>query len=302
MKHIIQKHSGSHTIMNRELFAELMAKRFTVKDLTELDNKITYRTINHWDEKGYLLAQKDEEGWRKFSFADYVWILLLDELREFDIAVKNIVSTLFIDFGFPYDVLDEMSNEEIEELRKMDFEKLIKKIDRDYALEVFCRMLVTIISYRTPLTLRFFKDGSSLPIYGNPAYHGIRLKPALDEYSRALTESNFQSSISISIDSLIKDFIEKKSLDNIAELKLFSEQEIEILTQLNNNQLKEITIYLENGKPERIQIVESFNNVDVAKRVKESFLSDYQSCKYITTSGQTFTLERTTSKKLSVKK
>lgn len=302
MKHIIQKHLGSHTMMNKDLFSEMMAKRFTVKDLTELDSNINYRTINYWDEKGYLLSETDTEGWRRFCFADYVWILLLNELREFDVAVKNIIPSLFIDFGFPYDVFDEMSEAEIAELRKMDFEKLMKKIDKDYALETFCRMLVTIISYKTPLTLRFFKDGSSLPIYGNPAYHGIRFKPALDDYNNTLSESNFQSSISISIDSLIKDFIDKKGLDNIAELKLFSEQEIEILNQLNNNQIKELTIYLEDGNPERIQIVESINNFDVAKRVKESFFSDYQSCKYITTKGQTVTLERTTSKKLTPKK
>ena len=295
MKQIIQKHLGKHTMMNKELFAELMAKRFTVKDLTELDSKITYRTINHWDEKGYLLSETDSEGWRKFTFADYIWILLLDELREFDVAVKNIIPALFIDFGFPYEVLEEMSDAEVNELRRTDFEKLIKKIDKDYALESFCRLLVTIIQYKTPLTLRFFKDGTSLPIYGNPSYHGIKFKPALDDYYKALTESNFQSSISISIDSLIKDFISHKDLDNISDLKLFNEKEMEVLRQLRNNQLKEITVYIEGGKPERIKIVERINNTDVAKRIKENFLSNYQSCKYVTNGGQTFTLERETS-------
>lgn len=302
MKHIIQKHTGSHTTMNKELFSELIAKRFTVKDLSELDNNVNYRTINYWDEKGYLLSETDSEGWRRFCFGDYVWIMLLNELRDFDVAVKNIIPSLFIDFGFPYDAFEEMSEAEVSELRKMDFEKLLKKIDKEYALETFCRMLVNIISYRTPLTLRFFKDGSSLPIYGNPAFHGIRLKPALDDYYRALSDSNFCSSISISVDSLIKNFIEKKELNNIAELQILTLQEIEILRQLENNQLKEVTIFFEDGKPERFEIVERLKNFDVTKRVKEGFFSNYQSCTYITTKGETFTLERRTSKFLKNRK
>ncbi|HMU46529.1 MAG TPA: MerR family transcriptional regulator [Chitinophagaceae bacterium] len=285
--------------MNKELFGELMAKKFTVKDLTELDSKITYRTINHWDEKGYLLAQKDEEGWRKFSFADYVWILLLDELREFDIAVKNIISTLFIDFGFPYDIMDEMSDEEIDELRKMPFEKLIKQIDRDYALESFCRILVTIISYKTPLTLRFFKDGTSLAIYGNPAYHGIKLKPLLDVYNKALLESNFQSSISISIDSLIKDFVDKKSLTNISELMLLSKKEINVLDLLNNGELQEVTIFYKDGKPNKIELTDKIMLADSAKRVKEHFLTPYERCEFIKNGGDKHFFKRTISKNLN---
>lgn len=299
MKQIIQKHLGSQTMMSKELFTELMAKRFTVKDLTDLDSKITYRTINHWDEKGYLLSQTDEEGWRKFCFADYVWILLLDELREFDVAVKNIIPTLFIDFGFPYDLLEEMSDTEVNELRKMSFEKLIKRIDRDYALESFCRMLVTIISYKTPLTLRFFKDGSSLPIYGNPAYHGIRFKPALDDYNKALLKSNFQSSISISIDSLIKDFIDNKSLSNISELMLLNKNEIEVLTLLDNKELQEVTLYYDKGKPHKIELTDTVKLADSAKRVKEHFLTPYERCEFITNGGKTHYFKRTISKKLN---
>lgn len=286
-------------MMNKELFSELMAKRFTVKDLTELDSKINYRTINYWDEKGYLLSETDTEGWRRFCFADYVWIMLLNELRDFDVAVKNIIPSLFIDFGFPYDVLDEMSEAEVSDLRMMDFEKLIKKIDKDYALDTFCRMLVNIISYKTPLTLRFFKDGSSLPIYGNPAFHGIRFKPALDDYNKALTESNFQSSISISIDSLIKDFIDKKSLSNISDLMLLNKSEIEVLRLLDNKELQEVTIFYDKGKPHKLELSEIVKLTDAAKRIKEYFLTPYERCEFITNGGKSHYFKRTIFKKLN---
>ncbi len=298
MKQIINQNLGSRTMLNRELFTALMTKRFTVKDLTELNEKINYRTINHWDEKGYLLDQKDETGWRKFSFVDYVWILLLDELREFDVAVKNIVPSLFIDFGIPDDGSEEIMIEK-QKLRGMDFEKMMKKIDRELAADSFCRMLITIISYTTPITLRFFKDGSSFAVYGNPAFHGIKILPLVNEYNQFLTESNFKSSVSISIDSLIKDFISNKDLDNISESMLLSKQEVEILNLIQNGELQEVTIFFDKGKPHRIELTDKVKLIDAAKRVKEHFFSPYEKCEFITNGGKSHFIKRTTLKKLT---
>lgn len=295
MKEILQKHLGHRKAFNKELFDALLEKKFTVKDLTELDSKINYRTINHWDEQGYLFSDNKEAGWRKFSFAEYIWILFLDELREFGVAVKSIIPSLYIDLGIRGDDRDQMDQAEVEKLRQMSFQKLLKNIDRELVLRNFCSWLVTIVSYKMPMSIRFFKDGSSALIYGNPGYLKLTFSDSLAVYKQVLEESNFKSSISISIDSLIKDFVSNKDLDNISELKLFNEKEMEVLQQLRNNQLKEITIYLESGKPERIKIVEKINNADVAKRIKENFLSNYQSCKYVTNGGITFTLERETS-------
>lgn len=298
MKQIIKQNLGSRTMLNRELFTALMTKKFTVKDLTELNEKINYRTINHWDEKGYLLDQKDETGWRKFSFVDYVWILLLDELREFDVAVKNIVPSLFIDFGIPDDGSEDVMKEK-QKLREMDFERLMKRIDRAYAADSFCRMLITIISYKTPITLRFFKDGTSFQIYGNPAYHGIKFQPQLIEYNKVLTESNFQSSISISIDSLIKEFIANKDLDNISESMILTEKEVEVLRLIQNGELQEVTIYFESGKPHKMELTDKVKLVDAAKRVKEHFFSPYERCEFITNGGKSHFIKRTTIKKLA---
>lgn len=299
MKHILQKHLGTRKTTDKELFNELMAKRFTVKDLTELDSKINYRTINHWDEKGYLLSQTDEEGWRKFCFAEYVWILLLDELREFDIAVKNIIPSLFIDFGIAPDILDEMTDSERQRLQKMDFKKLLNEIDRDFALENFCRMLTIIIFYKTPLTLRFFKDGSSFPIYGNPAYHGIRIMPFLNEYNQFLIESNFKSSVSISIDSLIKDFIDNKDLYNISQSMVLTREEVEIIRQIQNEELQEVTIFYKDRKPHKIELTDKVKIADGAKRVKELFFSPYERCEFINNGGKSHYIKRTTVKKLN---
>jgi DNA-binding transcriptional MerR regulator len=298
MKEVLQKHLGSRKAMNKELFNALMEKKYTVKDLSDLNSKITYRTINHWDEKGYLLTKSNSDGWRKFSFTEYIWILFLDELREFDIAVKNIIPSLLIDFGFAPIVIANMTTSERENLLKLDFKVLLEEIDHQHALENFCLMLVDIVSYTTPLTLRFFKDGSSFFIYGNPAYHGLRFLPAIEQYNKALIESNFKSSISISIDSLIMDFIINKDLDNISESMILTKPELEVLKQLQNGELQEMTIFFDKGKPHKIVLTDKVKIADATKRVKEHFFAPYQRCEFITEDGKSHFIKRTTFKKL----
>ncbi len=290
---------GNQKPLDGSLFDTLMEKQFTMKDLLDLNTGITYRTINHWAEKGYLLSENKEGDWRKFSFAEYIWILLLNEVREMEVSFKNILPSLFIGMGIPDNEEYEMDEQQMEKLRQLPFERLIKKVSPELVLESFCWLLVTIISYKTPITVRFFKGGNYSLIYGNPVYHGLTIKSFLDEYKRRTEESNFESSISISIDSLIKDFIDKKSIDNISSLKILTDQEIEILNQVRSGQLKEITIFMEDGKPDRIQLIDEENNADIAKRIKEDFFSDYQSCQYITNGGKSHTLKRITSKKLN---
>jgi len=186
----------------------------------------------------------------------------------------------------------------LNKIKKLPWEKFIAHINKETALENFCWELVKIISYKTPITLRFIGD-RLLYIYGNPAYHGIKLKPYLEKYRQDVEESNFHSSISISLDSLIKDFIDKKDLDNIIGLNLLTKQEVEIIEQVRNGDLKEVTIFMEDGKPTRMKLTDEINNVDAAKRIKENFFTDYQACEYVTNGGATFSMRRTTGKILS---
>lgn len=61
-----------------------LEKRFTVKD-----TGATHRLINHWAETGLISdAREDEQGWRKFSFVDLIWVHVLMEMRKFGMPLK----------------------------------------------------------------------------------------------------------------------------------------------------------------------------------------------------------------------
>lgn len=298
MKNVLIKKFGTSKPLDMGLYELLMENRFTVKDIRDLNSSLTYRTINHWAENKYLLSQKNEGDWRKFNFVEYIWFLFLNELRELNVSFKDILPVIFLELGISYDERDNLDESQLKKLRKMSWDKFITHISKATAMENFCWELVKIISYKTPVTLRFLGD-QLIYIYGNPAYQGIKFKPYLEKYRQQVEQSNFHSSISISLDSLIKDFIDKKDLDNISDLNLLTKQEVEIIEQVRNGELKEVTIFMEDGKPTRMKLTDEINNVDSAKRIQENFFTDYQACEYVTNGGTTYSMRRTTSKILS---
>lgn len=109
--------------VNSNSLYEIITKEiFTVKD-----TGIRYNNINYWDSIGILDAQQQGAGWRNFTFAGYLWLHTVDELRA---------------IGLPA--------------------KLIKKVkDKVYSgkLPAFLSLVADAIN-REPVMLLIFQDGS----------------------------------------------------------------------------------------------------------------------------------------------
>lgn len=51
----------------------------------------SYRAINSWSEAGLLLEEDDREnGWRKFSFLDLIWLEIIKELRAVGFGLDDL--------------------------------------------------------------------------------------------------------------------------------------------------------------------------------------------------------------------
>ncbi|MDQ0110511.1 hypothetical protein J2T02_005663 [Chitinophaga terrae (ex Kim and Jung 2007)] len=297
----IRQQMGSNIPLDQTLFNTLTEKKFTVKDFKDIDEAITYRTINYWSEKGYLLSlrQETDRDWRKINFAEYVWILLLNELRIMGVSFDKIIGQLFLEMGIPEKEQHEMSQQEADRLKALSFDKLLPEINKELVLENFTWLIVTIISYKTPITLRFLNNGDYLEVYGNPAYHGIAIQELLEKYKEQVIKSNFESSISVSIDGLIKDYIQKKDLDNITELNLLSPEEIEIISYARRNELAELKIVYNEGSPDRVELTEIIQSTPKGKRIEEYMLSNYTDLHFKSNGGKSLVLHRNTKIKLS---
>ncbi|MEN9337794.1 MAG: hypothetical protein RIQ41_108 [Candidatus Parcubacteria bacterium] len=87
-------------VFNEEENYVFIRKQLLEPNHTVAQTGATYRVINNWDANGLLFDNtKRENGWRKFSFTELVWIECLAELRRIGVPVatlKKLRDNLFI--------------------------------------------------------------------------------------------------------------------------------------------------------------------------------------------------------------
>ena len=78
--------------------AQILEKRFTVKD-----SGATYRLINHWAEVGIIddSYRENNQGWRKLSFIDLIWVYVLTVLRRFGMPLDKLIRSFQSTFYSP---------------------------------------------------------------------------------------------------------------------------------------------------------------------------------------------------------
>lgn len=100
---LIEKLSNSPFIVRGDAFDEDYEKYLTDKAYKPLQDRlrarnftvgetgVAYRIINHWEEKGLLPKREGDEGWRKFSYVELVWMKAISRLRKLGFPIAKIV-------------------------------------------------------------------------------------------------------------------------------------------------------------------------------------------------------------------
>lgn len=79
---VIDLNPTAKDLSNFQLFREA---QFTARDLG-----ISYRELNHWSENDLIDDERNDNGWRKLSFAAFVWVQLIKELRAIGVSLDVI--------------------------------------------------------------------------------------------------------------------------------------------------------------------------------------------------------------------
>lgn len=122
---------------------------FTIKQIKNCIENITYRKVNDWENKGLLVAnrEKNSVGWRKFSINDVLKLSIISGLKELGLKyhkIKTIIDKI------SQDTIRVKDNKNIEEkFLKLEYsflcgikgEKLYLMIDR-YNNHLFDKLLV----------------------------------------------------------------------------------------------------------------------------------------------------------------
>ena len=69
-----------------DIRAFLLTEKYSVKD-----TDVTYRMVNTWCKAGIMAdRRKAEDGWRRLTFTDLIWLHLLIELRKFGLSIDQL--------------------------------------------------------------------------------------------------------------------------------------------------------------------------------------------------------------------
>lgn len=70
-----------------------LRERLRVRTFAVGGTGVAYRVINHWEQKKLLPKRDEDEGWRKFSFIELVWLKVISRLRKVGFPIEQIVRT-----------------------------------------------------------------------------------------------------------------------------------------------------------------------------------------------------------------
>lgn len=257
------------------------SKWFTNKDL----ENISYRTINYWDEKGYLTGErKAGSKWRKFDFFQLLWIQLLDKCRHMGITIDNFVPSLFNAFGYIQNLEEDLRialEKELDENLRKEFHTMLGNATNFQS--TFRFWVLYAIFVKKQVSVRYNSDAKCYVTTKNddsPKYES-------------------KSFISISINELITDFLANKSIEVIGDVEILSDNEIEILKIIRENDVSELTVFKQDGTPTRIESKTFVQNIELNKRMYEYLQSPYEKIELVTNGGKVASFIRT--KKIKLK-
>lgn len=224
-----------------DLYEIITAERLSVRD-----TGINYRVINHWDEKGLIrFARNSKEGNRRFSFVDFIWIKVVNELREFGVSLPDIkkitndvyeplpVNAFFENIEKNLSVLDGYEGkEELIEFIKSGAYKDTTGISFEFN---FLQILIAeAIATRKPISILLFKNGEWFAFFKERAH----LYP-----EELIYKMEYASHLSVSITDIVFRFITEDELEPyFQEIHIFTSGEIQVLNYVKEGHYKKIIV------------------------------------------------------------
>ena len=238
-----------------ELQMQLSKEIFTPKDLG-----VTYTNITYWDKQGILSSQREGDAkWRNFSFIDYAWLKVIEELRDIGISTKLIkeakdslfelvdVKPLYKEFKKHLPELRQtMSFTEAEKDEIIELMLAGEKKGKEKGFTYFYLTLIQSILLKQPVSLLIFKDGGVATWFEN--------KSPL--YDKDTSEAKLYGTyVSISISKIIKDFLlDDRSVFLLPKLQLLEPNEIRLLELIHSDNYDSITIHFKDKKIKNLEL------------------------------------------------
>lgn len=215
-----------------------------------------------WRKKG-LVPFIEKGKWVEISFAELIWLRILDDLRSVSFPIdkiKNVVDYFFMDAydeDLPRRILEYnkhelekiklarplLSNEHhallhLEHLERYPAIMHAAKLDVNYLTQLVVRSLTE----GKQASILIFKDGQVVEKLGNEYQTHRKQLPNL----RTLH-------LELSITHYLEEFIESEQLSQLFLPKVLNANEEKVIREMKNRKVRQITIYMHDGEVKKIE-------------------------------------------------
>ncbi|RAJ92692.1 MerR-like DNA binding protein [Larkinella arboricola] len=264
--------------LSEEFLTIVTDKKYTISYLD--DQK--YHVVNYWDKQGLLLTKRDEVSkWRRFSFAEYVWMHMLQELTEMGVSHQKVVNAIRTAYGIPEEpahLEDTMTEQE---------KSYYSTPNDETTHEEFGRLLVSSMLKKSALALRIYKDGTCKEMWGHGEYLFIP-DPSRD----------WDFFIQVSLSEILSKILALGKFDSIMLSHALNKNEAELIEHLHNEELTSVSVQLKKGKPVMFELTSSGQVKDVLRLAEHLIEGRYESISYTTNGGKKAAFKKTTKVRL----
>ncbi len=245
-------------------FREFMFQKIVpLKDLKDNKGQPLAKILVFWRRNG-LIPYVNPGKWMGISFAQLIWIRILDDLRDINFPVEKM--KLLCDYFYKDAYDDDLPKKNMESNRKeilkrkslgaqteedeqmlLHIENVFKYPDAltilKFDVNYLSNFIASAISNTEDGNIYIFFDGSVAEYIGQDYRGHKNLEPNFMEPHIRLTISHY-----------LKEFISDDDISNLLMPQLLNEDETKVLRELRRKNVKEITIYRHNmNKPMRIE-------------------------------------------------
>jgi len=290
------------------LLVSICQKRYSAKDLG-----ISYRRINSWQSERLIEDfREDDQKWRKFSFVDYIWIRIVDDLRNYGLSIpiiRRIKDEIHSDIesGENYWISFNTNSKTAHIAIPSTASQILRqKLESYSTTEEIKGVTMTQVQFHemdsefTGLSISLMHsilENDELFLVVNTGDLCI-LSHKMPSLDKILDQGS--SFLTLSIREYFGAYLQMEGNSKVFKhTMLLSDNEVELLNELRNNNFDSATINYKEGSPVSIKLKQKSQKINPGSTLEEHIIKGgYQDITYKTVNGKIVSFENTRTKKL----
>ncbi len=277
-----------------------LSERLMQKSFIGTDTGVPYRSINHWENSGLIENGRGEaRSWRRFSFVEFIWIRMIDEMRKVGLpmdTIKAVKASLFqpasiVDLDIHLrsiyqtrgtaNVYHEAGREAMEKDMRGRFDGGFEEQQLDG--NWLQHLILSSIVKRCPVILAVFADGTPFAIHEEPGYF---------IFPEHVDRLSFETHVRIPITGIIKEFLRGGLvIERLGDLQILEPNEQTVLSIIHSGLYDSVTV---NFKDKKMKSMELRQSQEVTRKIVDVLAAGkYQDISIVQHEGQITKIENT---------